>query len=171
MPMACSASLLPEINGLDTNGIFDSTEVRIAMASKGVARFGEIAIDFDRMEILQSGRIVSATALEFRILRFFVDNPHRVFSRQELLDAVWPQRERANGRTVDNVIGHLRQKLEKDAAHPTYLQTVYGAGYRFAPFPCASKSPATWDLGWTSDGRPEMRSPGLDQGLKCVKQS
>lgn len=141
------------------------------MESKGVAIFGEIAIDFDRMEIRRLGRIVSATALEFKILKFFVDNPHCVFSREELLDAVWPERERVTGRTVDNFIGHLRRKLEKDPAHPAYLQTVYGAGYRFVPFPCTGKLLTSWRWGWTSDGRPEMRSPVLRQKPERMKPS
>src|SRR5215467_10522321 len=128
------------------------------MDRKGVALFGEIAIDFDRMEIRRSGQIMRATALEFRILKFFVNHPHCVFSREELLDAVWPQRERANARTVDNFVVQLRRKLEEDAAHPTYLQTVHGAGYRFVPFPCTGKALTSWRWGWTSDGRPEMRS-------------
>lgn len=75
------------------------------MDRKGVAIFGEITIDFDRMEMRRSGRIIPATALEFRILKFFVDNPHCVFSREELMQAAWPERERVNGRTVDNFVG------------------------------------------------------------------
>lgn len=141
------------------------------MKSKGVAIFGKIAIDFDRMEIRRSGRIMPATALEFRILKFFVHNPHHVFSREELLDAVWPERERVNGRTVDNFIGHLRRKLEEDPSHPAYLQTVYGAGYRFVPFPSTSKSLTSWLWGLTSDGRPEMRSPVLQRKPERVKPS
>src|SRR5215470_14757914 len=100
------------------------------MERKGVAIFGEVTIDFDRMEICRSGRIVLATALEFKILKFFVDNPHCVFSREELMSAVWPERKRVNGRSVDNFVGHLRRKIERDPTHPTYFQTVHGAGYK-----------------------------------------
>ena len=83
------------------------------MERKGVAIFGEVVIDFDRMEIRRSGRIVPSTALEFRILKFFVDNPHCVFSRAELMQAVWPERERVNGRTVDNFVGHYGGRSKK----------------------------------------------------------
>lgn len=103
------------------------------MGSKGVAVFGDIVIDFDRMEIRRSGRIIPATSLEFRLLKFFVDNPEYVFSRDELIRAVWPERKRVNGRTVDNYISHLRQKLEQDPAAPVMFQTVYGTGYKFVP--------------------------------------
>jgi DNA-binding response OmpR family regulator len=127
------------------------------MEKKGVAVFGNVTIDFDRMEIRRSGQVTPLTALEFRILRFFVDNPHTVFSREELLSAVWPERKRVNGRTVDNFVVHLRRKLEEDPAHPACLQTVYGVGYKFVPFPRTGKSLIRWSRGWTSDGRPEMR--------------
>jgi DNA-binding response OmpR family regulator len=103
------------------------------MERKGVAVFGDIRIDFDRMEIRHSGRIVAATAHEFRLLKFFVDNPGFVFTREELLGAVWPERKRVNGRTVDNSIAHLRQKIETDPSRPVYFQTVHGVGYKFEP--------------------------------------
>lgn len=130
------------------------------MQRKGVAVFGEIAVDFDRMEIRRSGQIVHATTQEFRVLKFFIDNPEYVFTRQELLGAIWPERRRANGPTVDNCIFHLRQKVEQDRAKPAYLQTVHGAGYKFVPFGRREKAHrATWQRGLTADGRPEMRAP------------
>src|SRR5712692_703742 len=101
---------------------------------KGVAIFGQIAIDFDRMELRRSGHLIPATSLEFRLLKFFIDNPAYVFSRNELIRAVWPERERMNERTVDNYISHLRRKLEEHPAHPLYFQTIHGAGYKFLPF-------------------------------------
>jgi len=130
------------------------------MERKGVAVFGEIVIDFDRMEIQHSGRMIAATAQEFRLLKFFVDNPEYVFTREELLSAVWPERERVNRRTVDNSIAHLRQKIEDVPSRPVYFQTVHGAGYKFEPFGETHKvHNATWLRGLTSDGRPEVRAP------------
>jgi DNA-binding response OmpR family regulator len=104
------------------------------MKPKGVAIFAQITVDFDRMEIRDSGRIIPATAQEFRLLKFWIDNPEYVFTRDELLSAVWPVRERVNGRTVDNYIAHLRKKIEKDPSAPVYLRTVRGVGYKFVPF-------------------------------------
>jgi DNA-binding response OmpR family regulator len=103
------------------------------MGNKGAAVFGNVVVDFDRMELRRAGRIVPATSLEFRLLKFFVDNPEYVFSREELIRAVWPERKRVNGRTVDNYISHLRQKLEENPSSPVYFQTVYGTGYKFVP--------------------------------------
>ena len=128
------------------------------MIKKGVAVFDNIVIDFDRMELQRSDHIISATALEFKILQFFVENPGYVFSREELIDAVWPRRERVNWRTVDNYILHLRRKLEEDPAHPAYFQTVHGAGYRFVPRGLTDRARnESWGRGLTTDGRPEMR--------------
>jgi DNA-binding response OmpR family regulator len=107
-------------------------------AKRRVARFGDVEIDFDQMEIRRSDHIVSATILELRILNFFVENPFFVFSREDLIAAVWPKRKRSNGRTVDSFIVGLRRKLEKDPRRPVYLQTVYGRGYKFVPFPRVS---------------------------------
>jgi len=83
-----------------------------------------------------------------------------VFTREELLGAVWPERKRVNGRTVDNSIAHLRQKIEEDPSRPVYFLTVHGVGYKFEPFGEAEKiHSATWRRGLTPDGRPEMRTP------------
>jgi two-component system, OmpR family, alkaline phosphatase synthesis response regulator PhoP len=103
------------------------------MRNKGVVSFGHIVIDFDRMELRRSGHLVSTTSLELRVLEFFVDNPERVFSRAELIRAIWPERRRVNGRTVDNCISHLRHKIEEYPARPVYFKTLYGAGYKFVP--------------------------------------
>ncbi len=103
------------------------------MEKKGVAVFGEIAIDFDRMELQRAGQTVPATGLEFRLLKLFVDHPGYVFSREELIRAAWPKRKRATHRTVDNSISHLRRKLEGDPAQPALFQTVFGVGYKFVP--------------------------------------
>ncbi len=103
------------------------------MDRKGVAVFGEIAIDFDRMELQRAGQTVPATGLEFRLLKLFVDHPGYVFSREELIRAAWPKRKRATHRTVDTSISHLRRKLEGNPTEPVMFQTVFGVGYKFVP--------------------------------------
>ena len=103
------------------------------MEKKGAVTFGEIAVDFDRMELHRRGQAIPATCLEFRLLKLFVDHPGRVFSRGELIRAAWSPRKRASQRTVDNSILQLRRKIEEDPARPVYLKTLYGAGYKFVP--------------------------------------
>jgi DNA-binding response OmpR family regulator len=98
-----------------------------------VVQFGEIQLDFVRFEARRSDRPVDMTAMEFKVLKFFTSNPHRVISRDELLDKVWGYDNYPTTRTVDNRIMGLRQKLEKDAANPVHFRTVHGAGYKFVP--------------------------------------
>lgn len=95
--------------------------------------FGECEIDFAKMSAKRAGKPVTLTAHEFKLLKYFVENAERVLSREELLNEVWGYNSYPTTRTVDNQILKLRQKLEPDSGEPLYLQTVYGAGYRFVP--------------------------------------
>jgi DNA-binding response OmpR family regulator len=98
-----------------------------------VARFGEISLDFRKMQLYRVNQPVALTSREFRVLKFLVVRPELVISRRKLISAVWPKKERSSQRTVDNHIARLRQKIEKDPAHPVYLRTVHGVGYKFVP--------------------------------------
>jgi len=104
-----------------------------ARGTTDVARFGEISLNFRKMELRRADQPVVLTLQEFKVLRFFVARPEVVVSRQKLISAVWPKRNRSSRRTVDNHIARLRQKIEKDPAHPVYLLTVHGVGYKFVP--------------------------------------
>ncbi len=95
--------------------------------------FGACEVDFSKMSARRSGKPVTLTAHEFKLLKYFVENAERVLSREELLNEVWGYNSYPTTRTVDNQILKLRQKLEPDSAEPHHLQTVYGAGYRFVP--------------------------------------
>lgn len=98
-----------------------------------IARFGEISLNFRKMELCRADRPVVLTLQEFKVLKFFIARPEVVVSRQKLISAVWPKRKRSSERTVDNHIARLRQKIEKDPARPTHLLTVHGVGYKFVP--------------------------------------
>jgi DNA-binding response OmpR family regulator len=93
--------------------------------------FDDIHIDFTKMEIVRDGKIVAFTAQEFKTLKFMVQNPERVITRDELLNEVWGYHNYPSTRTVDNHILKLRQKLERDPANPVHFRTVHGVGYKF----------------------------------------
>lgn len=93
--------------------------------------FGEIMVDFTRMQVSRAGKLVPMTAHEFKLLRFFLDNAERVLTREELLNDVWGYNFYPSTRTVDNQILKLRQKLETDPANPAHFRTVHGVGYKF----------------------------------------
>jgi DNA-binding response OmpR family regulator len=97
--------------------------------------FGDVQVDFARMQATRNGAQVVLTAHEFKLLRFFLDNPERVLTREELLNEVWGYNSYPSTRTVDNQILKLRQKLEPNPAQPVHFCTVHGAGYRFVPAP------------------------------------
>jgi len=97
------------------------------------AKFGEIVLDFRKMELSRADHPIGLTLQEFKVLKFFVARPEIVVSRQKLISAVWPRRERASYRTVDNCIAKLRQKIESNPECPVYLRTVHGVGYKFVP--------------------------------------
>jgi DNA-binding response OmpR family regulator len=99
--------------------------------------FGDVEVDFACMRATRSGKPVTLTAHEFKLLRFFLDNPERVLSRDELLNEVWGYNAYPSTRTVDNQILKLRQKLEENPAIPVHFCTVHGAGYRFVQMPPA----------------------------------
>ena len=97
------------------------------------AHFGDVRIDFSTQEAMRGDSHVTLTSMEFKTLKFFVANPYRVISRDELLNEVWGYDNYPCTRTVDNRILRLRQKLETDAANPRHFLTVYGSGYKFVP--------------------------------------
>src|SRR5262245_16374526 len=103
-------------------------ELRIA--SKVQYSAGTLRMDLDRHEVLVKGRVVELTPTEFQILRQFLESPHRVFSRQELLTRVWGESIALQEHAVDVHIHSLRQKIEPNPARPTLVLTVRGVGYK-----------------------------------------
>jgi DNA-binding response OmpR family regulator len=93
--------------------------------------FGNVSVDFARMELIRNGEPVAMTAQEFRVLKFFTEHPGRVISRAELLNQVWGYQDYPSTRTVDNHVWKLRLKLEDDPGKPVHFQTIHGAGYKF----------------------------------------
>ena len=93
--------------------------------------FDEIQVDVSKMEVIREGRSITLTAQEFKTLKFMLQNPERVITRDELLNEVWGYHNYPSTRTVDNHILKLRQKLEKDPANPVHFRTVHGVGYKF----------------------------------------
>jgi DNA-binding response OmpR family regulator len=95
--------------------------------------FGDVKVDFTKMELWRDGNLVPLTSQEFKVLKFMIQNAERVLSREELLNFVWGYRNYPSTRTVDNHILRLRQKVEKDPANPLHFRTVHSAGYKFVP--------------------------------------
>lgn len=93
--------------------------------------FDYVEIDFVNFKIRNKGKESDLTSLEVEILKYFIDHQGKVVSRNDLLDKVWGYNNYPTTRTIDNHILKLRKKIEKDPAHPQYIRSVYGGGYRF----------------------------------------
>ena len=94
-------------------------------------RAGELEIDPDKRVAILAGRPVELTAKEFDLLVHFARNPGRVYSRGQLLDAVWGYSHSGYEHTVNSHINRLRTKIEADPAKPRYILTVWSVGYKF----------------------------------------
>jgi hypothetical protein len=95
--------------------------------------FGDVAVDFSRMEAFRKKEPVVLTTLQFKTLRYLTRHARRVISRDELLNEVWGYEHYPTTRSVDNIILKLRQKLEANPSRPVHLRTIYGTGYKFLP--------------------------------------
>jgi DNA-binding response OmpR family regulator len=92
--------------------------------------FGEVSVDFKSHEVLKAGKQLHLTALEFNLLKFFIEHKGEVLTRDAMLDETWGDAI-VSPRTIDPHIVHLRQKLEDDPAKPKHIVSVRGVGYKF----------------------------------------
>lgn len=96
-----------------------------------VLKAAGLELDRTSCEVRLDGALLTLTATEFRLLEFLMSRPGVVFSREQLLDAVWGHDRAVTDRTVDVYILRLRQKIESDPANPTFIRSVRGFGYSF----------------------------------------
>jgi two-component system, OmpR family, alkaline phosphatase synthesis response regulator PhoP len=94
--------------------------------------FGEIRIDFRAAQAFRSGEPLELSALEYKLLKYFILRRGALLSRDELLDKVWGYDAMPATRTVDVHVASLRQKIEKNPSHPEHIRTVHRLGYRFS---------------------------------------
>ncbi len=99
----------------------------------GALAFGDLVIDAVAREAKLAGEVLTLAPREFDLLHYFAINPRRVFSREDLLDALWDLSFDGDSATVTVHIRRLREKIEADPSAPERIVTVRGAGYRFEP--------------------------------------
>ena len=93
---------------------------------------GELTLELEKHKVTLKGQPVSLTLSEYKLLQVLMSAQGKVFSREELLNHLYPAGDAVVDRVVDVHIGKLRQKIEDDASRPKYILTVRGLGYRFA---------------------------------------
>ena len=92
---------------------------------------GKLTIDPASYRVTRAGKPITLSTLEFRLLYYLAARPNRVFTRDQLLDAVWGTERFVTPRSVDVYVRRLREKIEPDPDQPVCLKTVRGAGYLF----------------------------------------
>jgi DNA-binding response OmpR family regulator len=106
------------------------TRQTTAPAGERLASAG-LLLDAVRHRVTLEGREISLKPKEFDLLAFFMAHPGQVFGREQLLASVWGYDFAGDSRTVDTHVKTLREKLDDDAEHPLWIDTVRGVGYRF----------------------------------------
>jgi transcriptional regulator len=97
------------------------------------SEFGDVRVNFTTMQVMRFDHPVNLTAQQFKLLKFLMESPERVFSRDELLREVWGYNHYPSTRTVDNHICSLRRGLELNPERPIHFLTVRRIGYKFVP--------------------------------------
>lgn len=93
--------------------------------------FDNVTVDFSQEVAQKDGQEIDFTSLEFDILEYFINHRGRTVSREQLLRDVWGISGDITTRTIDRHVASLRKKIEPDPKDPTYIETVYGIGYKF----------------------------------------
>lgn len=88
-------------------------------------------LDQNTRQFFKNGVYVELTPTEFAIMDLFMRNPHKAFSRDELLDLIWGRDFVGDSKIIDVNIRRIRSKIEDDASEPEYINTVWGLGYRY----------------------------------------
>ncbi len=94
---------------------------------------GDLSIDTTQHQVFRGNEEIILTSIEFSLLSYLAHHPNQVFSRSQLLNAVWGYQHSGYEHTVNSHINRLRSKIERDATNPAMVQTVWGVGYKFNP--------------------------------------
>jgi DNA-binding response OmpR family regulator len=105
--------------------------VRLATPAGRIHRFGKVLVDVAARRVTVNDAHIEMTVREFDLLVYFISQPNRVLSRDQLMAAVWGPAHHGTVRTIDNFVLRLRDKLEDNPDQPRFFETVRGIGYRF----------------------------------------
>lgn len=113
----------------------EALAVQAAPVAQKIIRAGALTIDVEARKVTLADKEVELTAKEFALLLQFAQHPGKVYTRSQLLDLVWNYGHDGYEHTVNSHINRLRAKIERDPAHPDYIRTVWGVGYKFIDLP------------------------------------
>ncbi|NEU64511.1 response regulator transcription factor [Paenibacillus sp. ALJ109b] len=110
---------------------YDSLALASERDRTDLLRLANLEIDKKAYKVTLDGNEVSLSAKEFELLHYLASNKNQVFSKSQLLDAIWGYAAYGDENTVTVYIRRLREKIEADPSHPAILKTVWGVGYKF----------------------------------------
>jgi two-component system, OmpR family, alkaline phosphatase synthesis response regulator PhoP len=93
--------------------------------------FGDITVDFSKMEVRKKHQRIEISSREFQLLRYFIEHKGEALSRETILNDVWGYDAMPSTRTIDTHVTWLRQKIEENHKFPRFIQTIFGYGYKF----------------------------------------
>lgn len=97
-----------------------------------ILRFGKLEIDTIQYKVTKDKEEINLTVREYELLKFLMEQGNQIFTREQLLEQVWGYEYYGDVRTVDVTVRRLREKIEDDPGHPTYIETKRGVGYYFS---------------------------------------
>lgn len=103
-------------------------------AESSIISIHELTVDLDRFQVTKKGENIKLTAKEFDILKLFVTNPNRVFTKAQVYSFVWNDGYLGDENVINVHISRLREKIEDDASDPQYIKTLWGIGYKLGEF-------------------------------------
>ena len=109
--------------------------IHVTAQFSAVLRIGELEINHEYRRVLMAGREVRLNHGEYAMLYCMASSPGQVFSKAQLYAAAWGEEYLHGTNSVENIIWRLRQKLEEDSKHPTYIKTVIRGGYKIGKSP------------------------------------
>lgn len=92
---------------------------------------GPFIIDLYSQKLLKDNKEIDVTPKEYMLMKLFIENPNRAFTRDELLNLIWGYNFFGDPKIIDVNIRRLRSKIEDDSSNPKYIETVWGIGYRW----------------------------------------
>lgn len=99
--------------------------------STNILKYEEFELDSYSKKFTKSGKVLDLTPTELSIVKIFLENPDKAFTREELMQIAWGDENKADTKIIDVNIRRIRAKIEDNPANPKYLHTVWGVGYRW----------------------------------------
>ena len=95
-----------------------------------ILKYGKVAVNLKTREVLKNGKPVELTSKEYALLELLLKNPNRIFTKDQIMDRLWPDTFPEDPNIVSVLVRRLREKIEEDPSSPQIIKTVWGVGYK-----------------------------------------